>query len=288
MKKISKLLIAYDGSTCSDAALDDLKLAGLPEQLEAVVMTVAMIFLPDDQIADDEAFSPAAAAMVSTLHQEARDALKFAGEIAERGANRIKRDFPDWTVSFHAEGDSPAWAVIKTAAHLQRDLIVVGAHRHSSVGGRLIMGSVSQRVLYQADCPVRLARCANGRHDGPVRIVVGFDGSNESSLAVDAVASRAWPAGSEIRLVTAGAAASLGERTTQLREAGLTTSETIKHGDPASVIINEAEQWGADSIFVGTKNLHGLQHLLRGSVASAVAAHAQCSVEVVRHMRSAA
>lgn len=289
MKPISKLLIAYDGSTCSDAALDDLKHAGLPQQLEAVVMTVAMVFLPpDDQFPDDEVVSPAAIAMVSNLHQEARDALKQAGAIAERGAKRVKQDFPDWNVSFHAEGDSPAWAVIKTAAHLQRDLIVVGAHRHSSVGGRLIRGSVSQRVLYQADCPVRLARCANGQHDGPVRIVVGFDGSNESSLAVEAVASRAWPAGSEIRLVTAGQAAATDERKTKLRDAGLTTSETVKDGDPASVIINEAEQWGADSIFVGTKNLHGLQHLLRGSVASAVAAHAQCSVEVVRHVRSAA
>ncbi len=289
MKRISKLLIAYDGSTCSDAALDDLKRAGLPKQLEAVVMTVAMVFLPpDEQIPDDEVVSPAAAAMVSTLQQEARDALKYAGAIAERGANRIKQEFPDWNVSFRAEGDSPAWAVIKTAARLQHDLIVVGAHRHSSVGGRLILSSVSQRVLYQADCPVRLARCTNGQHNGPARIVVGFDGSNEASLAVDAVASRAWPAGSEIRLVTAGEAASLGERKTKLRAAGLTTSETVKHGDPASVIINEAEQWGADSIFVGTKNLHGLQHLLRGSVASAVAAHAQCSVEVVRHARLAA
>ena len=30
MKKVSKVLIAYDGSSCSDAALNDLGLAGLP------------------------------------------------------------------------------------------------------------------------------------------------------------------------------------------------------------------------------------------------------------------
>ena len=67
MKEISKLLIAYDGSTCSDAALEDLKRAGLPEQLEAVVMTVAaLIFLPpDEQLTDDEVVSPGAATMVS-------------------------------------------------------------------------------------------------------------------------------------------------------------------------------------------------------------------------------
>lgn len=290
MKEISKLLIAYDGSNCSDAALQDLKRAGLPEHLEAVVMSVAaFVFLPpDDQLPDDEVISPGAAAMVSALQKESMEALTHARAVAKQGADRVKRDFSGWTVSCHVEGDSPAWAVIRTAARLHADLIVTGAHRHSSVGGRLIMGSVSQRVLYEADCAVRLARCSAPRHDGPVRIVIGFDGSTESDSAADAVASRTWPAGSEVRVVTAGAAAALGERQEKLRSAGLVTSETIKHGDPAFVLIHEAEEWGADSIFVGTRNLHGLQHLLRGSVASAVAAGAQCSVEVVRPMRNAA
>ena len=100
-------------------------------------------------------------------------------------------------MSYRAEGESPAWAVIKTAASLHTDLIVAGAHRHSSLGGRIIMGSVSQRVLYEADCTVRLARCSNQQREGPVRIVVGFDGATESDAAVDAVASRAWPVGTK-------------------------------------------------------------------------------------------
>ena len=290
MKQISKLLIAYDGSICSDAALQDLKRAGLPEHLEAVVMSVAaFVFLPpDDQLTDDEVVSPGAAAMVSELQRQSMEAVRHARAIAKQGAEQVKRDFPAWTVSCHAEGDSPAWAVIKTAASLHADLIVTGAHRHSSVGGRLIMGSVSQRVLYEADCSVRLARCPAPHYDGPVRIVIGFDGSTESHAVADAVVSRTWPAGSEVRVVTAGDAAAVGERQEKLRSAGVMTSETIKHGDPAYVLIHEAEEWGADSIFVGTRNQHGLQHLLRGSVASAVAAGAQCSVEVVRPIRNEA
>ena len=229
MKEISKLLIAYDGSTCSDAALEDLKRAGLPEQLDAIVMTVAaLVFLPpDEQLTEDEVISPGAVTMVAALQQEAKEALRHAGTIAEKGAARVKEDFPGWTVSYRAEGESPAWAVIKTAASLHTDLIIAGAHRHSSLGGRLIMGSVSQRVLYEADCTVRLARCSTQQREGPVRIVVGFNPETESDTAVDAVASRLWPVGTEVRVVAAGDAVKLGEQQEKLRATGLIVSEVI-------------------------------------------------------------
>ena len=126
-----------------------------------------------------------------------------------------------------------------------------------------------------------------GKGEGPVRIMVGFNGSQDSEVAVDAVASREWPEGSEARLVTVHSLLSSEARdvaTEKLRKAGLTTSEISKDGDPAHVLMREAEEWGADSIFVGTRDLHGFQHFLHGSVSSAVAAHARCSVEVSRAM----
>ena len=39
-----KLLVAYDGSACSEAALDDLLKAGLPQASEAHVISVAEIW----------------------------------------------------------------------------------------------------------------------------------------------------------------------------------------------------------------------------------------------------
>ena len=50
--KVSKILIAYDGSSCSDAALADLEVAGLPLAVDAVVVTVADVILPppDDEL----------------------------------------------------------------------------------------------------------------------------------------------------------------------------------------------------------------------------------------------
>ena len=41
-----KLLVSYDGSNCSEAAIDDLAGAGLPAEGRAVVLTVAEVWLP--------------------------------------------------------------------------------------------------------------------------------------------------------------------------------------------------------------------------------------------------
>ena len=290
MKQLSKLLIAYDGSACSDAALKDLKRAGLPAVVEAIVVTIANVLLPPaEEVPEEEVVSPGAVAMVRHTQAHAEEAVKKALAVAERGAHRVKTDFPDWSVRFEADGDSPAWAVIKMADSFGADLIVVGSHGHSSAGGRLILGSVSQRVLYDAPCSVRGARCSDKRREGPIRIVVGFSGSTESELAVAEAASRVWPAGSEARVVIAGDTldpAILGVVSEKLRAAGLTTLEVNSDGDPASALLKEAEEWGADSIFVGTRDLHGLRHLLHGSVSAAVAARAQCSVEVARARRN--
>ena len=287
-----KLLIGYDGSLCSNAALDDLRRAGLPQHVDAVVMTVADVFPPpEDELSGDDVVSPGAAALVARSQAEAKKAIEHALTVAQRGASRVKADFPGWKVSVKAEGDSPAWALIKRASQLDADLVVVGSHGHSSAGGRIIMGSVSLRVLYESSCSVRVARCAHDQRDGPVRIIVGFDGSAESNDAVIAVASRSWPPGTEVRVITASEALKPDQHkflTEKLRAAGLTPSEVNRNGEPAHVLVEEAGEWNADAIFVGTRDLHGFQHLLHGSVSSAVAAHARCSVEVVRAARAAA
>lgn len=292
MKEQFKLVIGYDGSTCSQAALDDLKRAGLPARVDAVVVTVADVFPPpDDELPGEELISPAAAALVARSQAETRKAIGHALKLAEQGASRVKADFPNWTVTLAADGDSPAWALIKLAAQREADLVVVGSHGHSFAGRRLIMGSVSLRVLYETNCSVRVARCPHAERAGPVRIIVGFDGSKEAKAAVDTVASRSWPAGTEVRVITArDASRSNGHDlvTENLRTAGLKPTEVNKRGEPAHVLIKEAVDWDADVIFVGTRDIHGFRHLLQGSVSSAVAAHAQCSVEVVRAARATA
>lgn len=285
MKKISRLLIAYDGSECSDAMLHDLRRAGLPAVVEAVVVTIAYVFLPPDaETAGNEIISDPAAAMVRPSQQRAAQAVQTASAMAEQAAVRIRQDFPGWSVRAEFEGGTPAWELVQMATRLNVDLITIGSHGHSTAGGRLILGSVSQRVLYDAPCPVRVARRLKEPGAGPIRIIIGFNGSADSEAALNAVASRSWPPGTEARAISVGKipTSSIGVAEKSLRGAGLIASEVSRYGDPATVLVDEAENWRADSIFVGTRNEHGFQHLLHGSVSAAVAARAHCSVEVVR------
>jgi nucleotide-binding universal stress UspA family protein len=71
-----------------------------------------------------------------------------------------------------------------------------------------------------------------------------------------------------------------------LKETGLSIETAVREGDPRSVIVDEADEWGADLIVVGSHGRTGLTRWLLGSVAQAIVGHASCSVEVVRQRRS--
>jgi len=280
-----RVLIGYDGSECGDAAVADLEWAGLPAQTDITVMTVADVFLPANE--GDVSVAPLHPAQlqasIARSRARAAAALETAQSLAARAAERIKASFPDWNVEPASCADSPAWALVKASDSWPADLVVVGARGHGLAGGRLILGSVSQRVLYEARCSVRVARSPEGGRGS--RILVGFDGSVDSRCAVRAVASRSWPGGTEARVVTIvepTLETSDDDETESLIAAGLVVSRTVKEGRPTTVLLAEAESWRADSIFVGTRGIGAVGRLLLGSVSSALAARARCSVEVVR------
>lgn len=307
-----KILIAYDGSDCSDAALEDLGRAGLPKNVDALVMTLADVFLPPPIDEDlDNTLPMNVPSSVRLAHKNAESAVAEANSLAERATEQIKQSFHEWNVRHEALADSPAWALIRKADEWKADLVVVGAHGHSVLGGRLILGSVSQRILYEASCSVRVARARRDNTDSPLRIVIGVDGSAYSNSVVEAVYRREWPTGTEVRLVVVVdtiMAITLDQSqpsvtkwievenednwnqvrqifeasADKLRATGLEASVIIRRGNPKHELVEEAESWSADSIFVGAKGVRGVDRLLLGSVSSAVAARARCSVEVVR------
>ena len=304
-----KILIGYDGSEAADAALEDLQHAGLADS-EVLVMSVADVFVPPpvDEVLDNT-FPMYLPEGVRRADERARHKLEQVTNLAKGASERIKSMFPDWRVAYHAEADSPAWALIKRADEWKPDLIIVGARGHSVFGGRLILGSISQRVLYEARCSVRIARGLNKEPGRPLRLLIGTDNSVDSQAAVEAVCNRRWPTGTEVGLLTvvdtvmpvvAGAGAAVkwievadesnwGQvreifepAAERIRAAGLHTEVLIKRGDPADSLIDGSHTWGADCIFVGAKGTRGIDRLLLGSVSSAVAARAHCSVEIVR------
>ena len=300
-----RILIGYDGSSVSDAALEDLQWAGLPAQAEAMVLTVADVWVPPPPPPSpgqvDRAFAERVAAARERARRKAEDAVAAARAIATRGSERLRALFPQWTLHAEACADSPAWGIIRKADEWRPDLLVVGAHRRSALE-RWFVGSVSYKVLTEARCTVRIARGRARAAGTPIRLVVGSDGSPDADAAVQTIAVRSWPAGTEVRFVVvvdealatmlgwssfdepaaqATLAKLLEPALQRLRAAPLAVSLVVKSGDPKRILVDEAERWDADCIFLGARGLRRLERFFIGSVSAAVAARAPCSVEVV-------
>jgi nucleotide-binding universal stress UspA family protein len=310
-----KILIGYDGSGCADAALDDLNQAGLPADVEAHILSVAEVWLPPPPPSAHEILDQARKAHSPSelQHNYARGckAAQQALALAQRVAERVVTKFPDWKVTADSSCGSPAWELVAKADEWKPDLIVVGSHGRTALG-RFVLGSVSQRVLAEARCSVRVSRGRLDEPNSPVRIVVGTDGSEPGEEAVRAVAARKWPQGSEVMVVLVDdplppdflgklippLAETIEEDRRQekawvegiiersraiLSEAGVKVGCIVREGDPKQELCKAAEEWGADCIFVGSAGFSNrFERFVLGSVSAGVAARAHCSVEVVR------
>jgi nucleotide-binding universal stress UspA family protein len=300
-----KILISYDGSKCAEAALDDLNRAGLPEHGEALIVSVAEVWLPPPNIEPEVGQDETAEFIESIVetHRRKGELLLAEAEVSVGQAyERVERILPGWAIKTQATYGSPAWEVLSIAANFAPDLIITGSQGQSAIS-RLILGSVSQKIMTEAECSVRIARGRVEVEPSSTRIVIGFDGSSGAMAAVRSVAARNWPADTLVRLVTAADTLELPPDGTtsdkrwiaeftstaaRLLEAkGLIVESAFIRGNPNSVLVDEAETWHADSIFVGA-NAHGsrLARFLLGTTSEAVAARAHCSVEVVRQAKA--
>lgn len=309
-----KILIAHDGSECSRVAIDDLTRAGLPEETEVIVLAVAEVWLPPAQDVDEIEEASVDLHSVKELHKrymKSSKVLEDTKQMVQIAETRLKHNFPKWKVTSETTYGSPAWEIISRADEWKPDLVVVGSHGRSAIG-RFMLGSVSQKVLTESRCSVRIARGEGLIKDVPSRIVVAVDGSKAANEAVNAVATRNWKEGSSARVVIVDELIEVNliaqaippvtswveevnreqkEKSGQianaamerLQAAGLHASAVIVNGNPKKDIVRQAEEWEADSIFVGSVGFNSkVERFLLGSVSSAVAARAHCSVEVIR------
>jgi nucleotide-binding universal stress UspA family protein len=295
MNENMRILIAYDGSSYADAALDDLRRAGLPRKAEALLLTVIDVGLrlPSREESDASPAQRLDIIGLQKVRQQIAQTVEEARTMAVQASARVQADFPNWEVRADAVADSSASAIINRADEWQADLIVVGSQGRSALS-RLMLGSVAQKVVTDAACSVRIARRRLGQNDAPLRIAVCVDGSSYAAAAVSAVAKRTWPAGTAACVfavlnlywsadeVKQWYHEQVDTAVDELRGAGLAVSSVIKEGHPQRVLVEEIEQWGADGVFIGSRGLGRVRRFLFGSVSTAVAVRAPCSVEVVR------
>jgi nucleotide-binding universal stress UspA family protein len=299
-----KALIAYDGSACAEAALDDLKRAGLPGEVEATVVTVAELWLPPPSAT----FKP----VLATATEPLTAPVEAARTLAIEASRRLQTIFPTWDVRAEALVGSPASAILNKADEWKPDMIVAGSHGRSALG-RFILGSVSQKIVTEAHCSVRVARGRGIDAGAPARILLGFDGSLDARAAVRTIASRAWPEKSVIRVLAVLAPTisdspllpwtpeQIAQREAsardwmqkqveaaaeELRSSGLAVTPVITAGNPKQLLLDEADGWDADCLFIGARGHNRLVRFMLGNVATAVVARAHCSVEVVRTEKS--
>jgi nucleotide-binding universal stress UspA family protein len=284
-----RILIGYNGSEASMAALADLRDAGLPAATQVLVLSVAELWVEPRS--------------VESAVDAAAEAKKY-----------LNSEFPEWLVYVETASGSPAREILARAETFKPDLIVLGEPLQNIRDGNIFLGQTSKVVVNEAECAVRIARHSNQTAGTAKRILVGFDGSAGAMNAVRSIATKEWRDPVEVRLLAVtelGVLTSISgsgvpvatkrvdlssvsrwsekvvvEALRVLKQAGITASLETRLGNAKDVIIEEAENWAADAIYVGPHgSANSFDRFILGSVSASVAARASCSVEVVRHSR---
>jgi nucleotide-binding universal stress UspA family protein len=212
----------------------------------------------------------------------------------------------------------PKTVILDRAVSTGADFLIVDSH--GSAVSRFLQGTVTATVLRYAPCSVEVMRARTEDRDPEVtKVLLATDGSECSEQAARSIAERPWQAGTEIRVLNAvelilpatralfqppfidsdvieSAQAQAMKRSqdaiTRAREilsSSVTTSQlnvseavSVLLEAPQTIVLNEAAEWGADLIVLGSHGHHGVDRFLLGSVSESVAMHAGCSVEVIR------
>lgn len=147
--------------------------------------------------------------------------------------------------------------------------------------------------------------------EGRMKILLPVDGSEFSNAAVQELVRRPWPEGTQVEVLSVAQpmpelldpkmiasavhAESLARAMQRARFSVDDAMATITHSAPMlavttkvvegsakDAIVEEATNWGADLILMGSHGYRAAMRFLLGSVSHAVALHAPCSVEIVR------
>lgn len=283
------VLVAIDSSATAHAALAATLARTWPHGTQFRILTV----LPPSK---------------STSSDRKHPRLKNAHRLIDRATALIEAENPSCIVVGHIDVGDPSAAILASAKSWPADLIVVGSHDRGPFE-RLIMGSVSRKVMDAAECSALVARNFDCFLN---RVLIAFDNTVGASLAVSQVMETSWPADTQFHLLTVidsapiatmepnaftvntqldmyrrnleDAEAMLQDIVAQLETAfgRNCASYSIAEGLAKYAILDTAKQWQADLIVLGSRGLTGLKARVFGSVSKDVATSAECSALITR------
>lgn len=138
----NNILLAVDGS---DHALNAARMAAqLARSMDSAELRIAVVYDSIPPLLGDPDFQIVLNARLDETEKILQSAVKAVGEVPS-------------TVSTETIAGDPAEAIIKIADTRKCDLIVMGSRGLGRLAG-LVLGSVSQKVVSHAPCPVLIVR----------------------------------------------------------------------------------------------------------------------------------
>jgi nucleotide-binding universal stress UspA family protein len=145
MKPVRRILFATDFSTASRRALDVAVAMAKSLKAKLVIVSVVapLVTVPNEYID------------ARTLDRISADAVAWSTQ--QLGRLRAKATKARVKASIVLREGDPAEQIVRTSRATKSDLIVVGTHGRHGLP-KLLLGSVAQRVLSRATCPVLTVR----------------------------------------------------------------------------------------------------------------------------------
>jgi nucleotide-binding universal stress UspA family protein len=269
-----------------------------PQGRDALAVGVALAHATGDLLTLAGAYGPDAVLSRDELDERSAE----IGERLERVAESVRADLPSGVEVAAVPGSSAAAALQALSEALDARALVLGSCHRGPVGN-VLMGSVAERLLNGAPCPVVVAPrgIADGEEPRLRRICVGFDDRAEGWTALQRAAQLAGAAGARLRVVTAlppltgtPAAPAMpaevvlerdGRAEIELARAVESVSERLEaeprlvRGYPQVVLADQAAD--VDLLVTGSRGYGPFRRVLLGSVSTALMRSAPCPVMVV-------
>ncbi len=139
-----RILLAYDGSATSQAAVEMLAALQLQDHTQ-ILLTTVMTLLTYYRMD-----------ILQTMSPSWQASKRAAREALEQAAERLRQATPNVNVQLR-ESDDTSQALLDAAKAFDANLIVIG-HKGISEIERLLLGSVATRVVHHAPCSVWVVR----------------------------------------------------------------------------------------------------------------------------------